>query len=196
MSTAGFCEFLKKYRWIILIFGVVLTAVAIIEFRMGRLPLGPDGKFGFWEGNIWSQEQSQRLADPYSFTHIIHGLLFYALFWILARRATKKYRFIFALLLEASWEILENSPIIIKRYRAETISLGYVGDSVINSLSDILMMSLGFLIASKARIWTSISLFFIIEIGLLFWIRDNLTLNIIMLIHPIKAIKAWQMIGH
>ncbi len=162
---------------------------------MGRLPLGPDGRFGWWEGSIWSSEQSQRLADPYSFSHVEHGLLFYAVLWLVARRAPVGYRFLAAVLLEAGWEILENSPLIINRYREVTISLGYVGDSVLNSLSDILMMCLGYLLATRSRAWASCVLVAVIEIGMLLWVRDSLMLNIIMLVHPIDAIKTWQMGG-
>src|SRR5438105_1929620 len=163
---------------------------------MGRQPLGPDGRFGWWESNIWSQEQSQRFADPYSFTHVVHGLLYYALLWLVARRAPVSNRFVAAVLIEAAWEILENSPLIIDRYRAVTISLGYVGDSVLNSLSDVIMMAIGFLIAVRAPVWLSVLAAIAIEAGLALWVRDNLTLNLIMLIHPIDAIRAWQMTGH
>jgi hypothetical protein len=172
---------------------VGLTATA--ELWMGRLPLGPDGRFGWWEGNIWSQEQSQRFADPYSFTHVVHGLLYYSLLWLLARRAPARVRFIAALVIEAAWEILENSPIIIDRYRAVTIALGYTGDSVLNSLSDILMMSIGYFFAWRLRVWQSVVVGLALEVGLALWVRDNLGLNLIMLIHPIDAIRVWQMAG-
>ena len=182
-------------------FRIALAVVAIlgltagIELAMGRLPFGPDGRFGLWESNIWSSEQSQRFADPYSISHIVHGLLFYGLLWLVARRAPLRYRFLAAVLLEAGWELLENSPLIINRYRAVTISLGYVGDSVLNSVSDVLMMSLGFLLASRWRVWVSVAFVLAMEVGMLLWVRDNLTLNIIMLVHPIEAIKMWQMGG-
>jgi hypothetical protein len=172
-----------------------LAMTAAVELAMGRLPFGPDGRFGLWEGNIWSAAQSQRLADPYSFSHIGHGLLFFAILWFFARELPLRYRFLAAVVLEAGWEILENSPFIIDRYRTLTIALGYEGDSILNSLSDIVMMSLGFWIARKARIWASVGLLIVIEVGMLLWVRDNLTLNIIMLIHPIEAIKQWQMGG-
>jgi hypothetical protein len=162
---------------------------------MGRSPLGPDGRFGVWESDIWSSAQSQRLADPYSFSHVVHGLLFYAFLWLVARRMPVRYRLLIAVLMEAGWEVLENSPIIINRYRAVTIALGYEGDSVLNSMSDVLMMSLGFVLAWRARVWASVLALLAMEIGCLFWIRDNLALNIIMLVHPIDAIRAWQMSG-
>ena len=162
---------------------------------MGRLLLGPDGRFGWWEGNIWSSEQSQRFADPYSLSHIVHGVLFYAGLWLLARRLPLRARLVAAVLLEATWEVMENSPIIINRYRAVTISLGYTGDSVLNSMSDVLMMGLGFLLASRWRVWATVGLVLLFEIGMLIAVRDNLTLNILMLVHPIEAIKAWQMAG-
>jgi hypothetical protein len=170
----------------------VLATTALVEWRMGRAPLGPDGKFGLWESNIWSNECSQRFADPYSFSHIAHGLIFFAFLWLLARSLAQRHRYFIALLMEAGWELLENSPFIINRYREGTIAVGYVGDSILNSMSDILMMSLGFFLASRLPVWGSILLFLAMEIGCALWIHDNLTLNVIMLIHPISAIKAWQ----
>jgi hypothetical protein len=187
--------FLKRYRWTITAFVAVFALTGGIELWMGRLPLGPDGKFGLWEGNIWTSENSQRFADPYSFSHLVHGILFYGLLWLVARKVPVRYRLLMALGAEAGWELLENSPLIINRYREATISLGYVGDSVLNSLSDILMMTLGFLFAYRARPWMSVAAVIVMEAGCALWVRDNLTLNIIMLIHPIEAIKAWQMAG-
>ena len=188
-------NYLKQYRWIIGIFIATFVLTAGIELWMGRSPLGPDGRFGLWEGNIWSSENSQRFADPYSFSHLVHGILFYALLWLGARRLPARYRLLIALVLEAGWEILENSPLIINRYREATIALGYTGDSVLNSLSDILMMTIGFLFAFRARPWVSVAAVIVMEVGCALWVRDNLTLNIIMLVHPIDAIKAWQMAG-
>jgi hypothetical protein len=187
--------YVKRYQWSMGAFlaGIVLTGG--IELWMGRSPLGPDGRFGLWEGNIWSSECSQRLADPYSFSHIAHGILFFGLLWLAARRIPVHYRFLSALLVEAGWELLENSPLIINRYREATIALGYVGDSVMNSLSDIGMMSLGFLFASRVRPWVSVVAVITMEVGCALWVRDNLTLNIIMLLHPVEAIKAWQTVG-
>jgi hypothetical protein len=186
---------LRQYSGIIVAGIAVLVVTAAVELWMGRLPLGPDGKFGLWEGNIWSSEQSQRFADPYTFSHTIHGMLFYAFLWLVARRVPVRYRFVCALGLEGAWEILENSPIIINRYREATIALGYVGDSVFNSLSDILFAGLGFLFAWRARVWVTIVVIVAMEVGTALWVRDNLTLNIIMLAHPVDAIKAWQMAG-
>ncbi|HEY5915530.1 MAG TPA: DUF2585 family protein [Verrucomicrobiae bacterium] len=176
-------------------FVAVLVLTGSIEWRMGRSLLGPDGKFGFWEGDIWSSENSQRLADPYSFSHLGHGMMFYALLWLTARRLPVRHRFLMAVCLEAGWEILENSPFIIDRYRQVTISLGYVGDSILNSLSDILMMSTGFLFTSRVRPWVTVAVFIAMEVGCALWVRDNLTLNIIMLLYPLEVIKNWQMGG-
>jgi Protein of unknown function (DUF2585) len=186
---------MNRNRAVIAGFITMVGLAACIELWMGRPLLGPDGKFGWWEGNIWSSENSQRFADAYSFSHIVHGILFYALLWLVARKAPLSYRFLTAVFLEAFWEVLENSPFIINRYREVTISLGYVGDSVLNSCSDILMMALGFWFAYRALPWTSIALVLILEVRCLLWVRDNLTLNLIMLIHPIDAIKAWQSAG-
>jgi hypothetical protein len=185
----------KRGFWIVLAVLALLAATAAVELWLGRLPLGPDGAFGWWEGNIWSSEQSQRFADPYSFSHIVHGVLFYGGLWLVARRAPMRYRFLAAVVLECAWEVLENSPLIIDRYRAVTISLGYVGDSVLNSLSDVLMMCLGFAMALRWRVWMSVAFVLVVEIAMALWVRDNLILNIIMLVRPIDAIKAWQMGG-
>ena len=173
----------------------ISVAVAAMELWMGRLPFGPDGRIGLWEGNIWSREQSQRFADPYTFSHTIHGMLFYAILWLVAPRTSVRARFIAAIMMEGAWEVLENSPIIINRYREATIALGYVGDSVFNSLSDILFAGLGFLFAWRARPWVTVAVILAMEIGTAIWMRDNLTLNIVMLLHPIDAIRDWQMAG-
>ena len=186
---------LRRYRWVLAAAVGVCAATAAIELWMGRLPFGPDGRMGLWEGNIWSSEQSQRFADPYTFSHTIHGMLFYAILWLLARRAPVEKRFIGALVMEGAWEVLENSPIIINRYREATIALGYVGDSVFNSVSDILFAAIGFLFAWRVRPWVTVAVILAMEIGTALWMRDNLTLNIVMLIHPIDAIKDWQMAG-
>ena len=173
----------------------MLALTAAVEWQMGRTPFGPDGRFGWWDGDIWSRENSQRVADAYSFSHLVHGILFFAALWLLARRIPVRYRFLLALLVEAGWEVLENSPLIIDRYRAATIAVGYVGDSILNSCSDVLMMALGFLFAHRVRVRTSVAAVIVMEVGCLLWVRDNLTLNVIMLIHPIDAIRAWQAAG-
>jgi hypothetical protein len=187
--------FWERHKWTVAIFIAVLALTAAVELCMGRSLLGPDGRFGLWEGNIWSGENSQRVADPYSFSHIIHGMAFYAGLWLVANRLPVRRRLLIALALEAGWELLENSPLIINRYRETTIALGYVGDSVLNSTSDILMMTIGFLFASRVPVKVCVAAVVLMEIGCAYWVRDNLTLNIIMLIHPFDAIKHWQMAG-
>lgn len=192
----GFGRFVSRHRFVLLSALAVFTALAAVELLCGRSPLGPDGRFGWWDGDIWSSENSQRVADAYSFSHIIHGMLFYGLLWLAARRAPVRVRFLVALLIEAGWELLENSPIIIDRYRSGTIAQGYVGDSVLNSVCDVGMMAIGFLIARLSRLWLVVVLVVAMELGCLWWVRDNLTLNVIMLVHPVPAIKAWQSEGH
>ena len=188
--------FLKKHRFFITTCIAVFGAVAAIELYAGRSPLGPDGHFGWWDGNIWGSENSQRVADVYSFSHIIHGLLFYGFLWLVARRLPVKYRFLIAMIVEAGWELLENSPFIINRYRESTIALGYVGDSVLNSVCDVGMAAMGFLIARFTKVWAVIVTIVVLELGCLWWVRDNLTLNVVMLVHPVESIKVWQSVGH
>lgn len=189
-------KFVWEYRWVIFCSLLVIVGTGVIEWMFGRSILGPDGRFGWWESDVWSSESSQRVADAYSFSHIIHGMLFYAFLWLVARRLPVGQRLILALLMEAGWELLENSPIIIDRYRAVTIALGYVGDSVLNSVADVVMAGIGFFIAWSVRFWMSVVIILVFEIGCLFWVRDNLTLNIIMLLTPSETIKVWQSEGH
>ena len=139
--------------------------------------------------------QVQHLTDWYTFSHVLHGIGFYFLLWLVARRLDPSWRFVLAVLLEATWEVAENSPIIINRYRAATIALDYFGDSIVNSMADIFAMILGFWIARKAPAWVSVAVFLGVEIALAAAIRDNLTLNIMMLIHPLEAVKRWQLGG-
>jgi hypothetical protein len=154
---------------------IILAAAAAILLAMGRNPICTCGSVALWVGQRDSPETSQILADWYSLSHIVHGLLFYA-----------------ALLIEASWEIAENTPMVIDRYRATTAALGYTGDSVLNSLSDITMMAVGFLIARKLPVWGAIAAVILLELVPLLVIRDNLTLNVWTLLAPNPAVQAWQ----
>ena len=184
-SSPQLVGFLRHYKWIILAALLLMAVTAGIEFAMGRLALGPDGRFGLWESDIWSSEQSQRVADPYTFSHTIHGMLFYGFLWLVARKMPVRYRFIGALLLEASWEILENSPLIINRYREVTISLDYYGDSILNSVSDYGACLGGVVLASRLPAWASCLLFAGLELASVIWMRDSLLLNMLMLACPI-----------
>ena len=159
---------------------------------MGREPICKCGYVKAWHGVAVSSENSQHLADWYTPSHIIHGFAFYAVLWLLWRKSTVGTRLVVATVLEASWEILENTPLIINRYREATIALDYYGDSVINSVADIGWMMLGFTLASRLPIWASIAFIAIAEIGVAYAIRDNLALNILMLIYPLEAVRRWQ----
>jgi len=182
----------KWWVWAIAALAIVAVA-ASIELAMGRVVICRCGYVKLWHGIVNSSENSQHLTDWYTFSHIIHGIGFYALLWLVARRLPPGARFALAVLLEASWEVLENTSFIINRYRAATISLDYFGDSVINSMSDIGAMMIGFAIAWRARVWASVALVLGLEAMMAVIIRDNLTLNIVMLIHPFEAIRHWQM---
>lgn len=182
----------------LIIFGVFLIPIlsAVVLYSMGRNLICSCGYIRFWHGVVFSSENSQHLFDWYTFTHVLHGLIFFLGLSVIEKIAKIKIPFLnklfWAVLLESGWEILENSNYIINRYRSVTISLDYFGDSVINSLGDIFAMALGFLIAYKKPVWVSVGLFILIELALLLFIHDNLTINIIMLIHPIEALKIWQ----
>jgi hypothetical protein len=159
---------------------------------MGRNPICTCGTVQLWVGERDSAKTSQMLADWYSLSHIVHGLLFYGSLWLIGRRWPVERRFLIALVFEAAWEVTENTPLVIDRYRATTAALGYTGDSVINSLSDIAMMALGFLLARKLPLRAALALVLALEVIPLFTIRDNLTLNVWELIAPNKAVQAWQ----
>lgn len=174
---------------------VILAAAAAVLLAMGRNPICTCGTLDLWVGSRDSPKTSQMLADWYSLSHVVHGLLFYAGLWLVARRWPVEWRFVAALLVEASWEVTENTPLVIDRYRETTAALGYTGDSVINSLSDILMMCVGFLLARKLPVWAAVALLIVLEIVPLFVIRDNLTLNIWNLLAPNPAVAAWQARG-
>jgi hypothetical protein len=170
---------------------LILVLVGATELAMGRPPICTCGHVALWHGAIDSGN-SQHLLDWYSPSHVIHGLLFYGATWLLLRRLPVRFRLAVAVIVESCWELLENSPIIIDRYRTATMALGYTGDSVLNSLSDISCMMIGFAIARKLPVWATIALAVGFELLTLAVIRDNLTLNVLMLLWPIDAIKQWQ----
>lgn len=168
----------------------ILVAAIGVLLAMGRSPICACGRIDLWAPV--GPTQSQMLFDWYSASHIAHGILFYALLWLLARRWPVETRFLVALAVECAWEVVENTPMVIDRYREATAALGYTGDSVVNSLADIAMMALGFVAARRLPVWATVVLMLVLELVPLAVIRDNLSLNILMLLAPIDAIKHWQ----
>jgi hypothetical protein len=181
----------RSLSWLVL---SLVVGITVIWLRFeGRRWWCRLEDLSLWSGGIHSTHTSQHVADPYSFTHFLHGLLFYALFRYVAGRLRWDARFVLAIALECAWEVVENSGMVIDRYRRATIALGYEGDSVINSLGDVASCGLGFLVAGRLPVRWSIALFLAVEVALLIAYRDNLLLNVIMLIYPFEVVKSWQM---
>jgi hypothetical protein len=183
-------EFLYTRRTLVaaLIFS---GAFAVVLYLMHR-PAWCKSGLGLW-ANAWTSCTSQHLFDPYALTHVLHGVIFYWLVRPLAPQLSLKWRFVLALGLEVAWEILENSPWVIERYRQDTAALDYTGDSILNAVGDLLATAVGFVLAAKLSWRWSAGLFVVIELGLLYFVRDNLTLNLIMLLFPLEALKEWQL---
>ena len=178
-------------RYWVIAFALAFVTAAILLW-MGRPAICTCGEIKIWVGEVHGPDNSQHLADWYTPSHIIHGFLFYLFGWLFLRRNPPGDRLLAAILIEAAWEILENSQWVIDRYRDSTMALGYNGDSVINSLADILWMILGFAIARRIPVWATVALALAFEIATLLIIRDNLTLNVLMLVAPIESVASWQ----
>lgn len=180
---------IRPVHWLVVLGILVLTAGAL--FAAGRTPICTCGYVELWHPAVDSGN-SQHIADWYTPSHIIHGFLFYGLGWLVMRSRPPGERLLLAVAIEAAWEVLENSPIIIDRYREVTMALGYSGDSIINSVADVAWMALGFAFARRAPVWLTIAIAIGFELLTLAIIRDNLTLNVLMLVSPIDAIRTWQ----
>jgi len=189
-------DFKKYYEnnlWVSIVIVILLIlSLGLIEYYVGRLLICKCGYVSLWYNNANGPGDSQHLFDWYSLSHIIHGIVFFAILSLLFKKMPLRTKLIMAVIIECAWEGLENSPMIINRYRTATISLDYYGDSIINSIFDMFSMILGFILAFKLKKWHIIALVIFIELFTLYMIRDNLTLNIINLIYPIELIKNWQ----
>ncbi|MBX9455283.1 MAG: DUF2585 domain-containing protein [Rhizobium sp.] len=176
----------------VIAFAVILAAQIILERLMGRIWICECGTVKLWEGGVNTSGNSQHLSDWYTPSHIIHGFLFYWFAWLVFRKRSLGFRLGAATLVEAGWEILENSPLIIERYRTATMALNYFGDSILNSAMDTVWMAIGFLLAWRLPVWLTVAIAIGFEVLTAYIIRDNLTLNVVMLVRPVQAILDWQ----
>jgi len=179
----------------LIVCAVIFVVSAVVLDVQGRVWWCQVGDYSPWSWDIWTPHNSQHILDPYAFTHILHGVLEFWLIGVVFTKIPLAWRLVLAVAIESTWEVVENSAMIIERYRTVTLSLDYFGDSIINSLADIICCFAGFWLAYKSRFWRSVVLFLATELVLLLWIRDSLIINIIMLIYPIDALKGWQMSG-
>lgn len=173
---------------------MLTLTIAVLRFE-GRRWIAASGEVLLWVSDTFSSDNSQHILDPYSFSHMQHGLVFFFVLAALFPKSSLAWRFVASASLEAGWEILENSPFVIDRYRSGTAAVGYIGDTIINSMADIVCCSAGFLIAHYLKWKRTLALFCIVEVGMILWIKDSLLINVLMLIYPIPAIRHWQLQG-
>lgn len=198
METPWYKKF--SFRDYLFIFLGIIVVQILVLFFIGREAICTCGFIKLWEGDVMSASNSQQIADWYTFSHIMHGFIFYGFFVFISKKFFGRVGglplgliFIGAVLLEVGWEIIENSTWIINYYRNNTVSLGYIGDSILNSVFDVIWMAIGFVMARKLPVWIIITLIVIFELMTGLIVRDGLLLNILMFIYPAEAIKVWQM---
>lgn len=183
----------RSKLWPALAIVAAFVVTAILLRLEGRLWICACGSFKVWIGNTCSSDNSQHFLDPYSFTHVLHGFVFFWLIAWLASRFNSSWQLTLAVAVEGLWEVFENTTFIIDRYRSQTAALGYTGDTVVNSFGDILCCMVGFVIARRLGLRRSLVVFAALELVLIFWIRDSLLLEIVMLVFPVDAIRSLQM---
>jgi hypothetical protein len=190
-ASLTFPQRLSTRDYVLIALALVALQAAIL-FALGRVPVCACGSIKLWQNTVNSSENSQHIFDWYTPSHVIHGILFYLALWLIFPKTPVMARFLLALGIEVGWEIVENTPFVIERYRSGTISFSYHGDSIVNSISDAFAMSFGFLLAARLPVFVSVSLIVALEVTVALFVRDNLTLNVLMLLHPLDPIRDWQ----
>ena len=185
------CAMTKRITPLIVVAGLILLTAAYLLW-IGREPICKCGYIKLWHGQVVSSENSQHISDWYTPSHIVHGFIFFGLLWLFARKLTLGWRLVIATVIECAWEILENSEAVIERYRTVTISLDYFGDSVLNTVADVLAMVVGVALASRLPIWATVAIALVFEATTILLIRDGLVLNVLMLLYPLDSVATWQ----
>jgi hypothetical protein len=181
----------KRFIPLIVVAGLILLTAAYLLW-IGREPICKCGYIKLWHGQVVSSENSQHISDWYTPSHIIHGFIFFGLLWLFARKLDLGWRLVIATVIEAAWEIVENSDAVIERYRTVTISLDYYGDSVLNVVADLAAMIVGFVLASRLPVWATVAIALLFEATTILLIRDGLALNVLMLLYPLDSVATWQ----
>lgn len=191
--TTGMEKWYLSLRIAVIGMAAIWVVQGITLWLFGQPAISASGHIMLWTGQVLGSENSQQITDWYTFSHVLHGILFYGLLWLIFPRMPVWWRLVLAMGIEVSWEILENTPFVINQYREQALAQGYSGDSILNSLSDTIAMIGGFFVARRLPVWGAVAVVLVFELFTMYMIRNGLFLNILGFIHHFDFITEWQM---